>query len=420
MSAELLAPSRRDPSAHPAPPRPDRLEPARRVQGQLDAELDETGHRQAAAVAAAIAALAPVALWSSDSVRARETAAYVAKETGLDPTYDARLREYFLAERQGLTHDEYAALAPEEFAEFRRGNFDVVPGGETAEEVSGRMVAAAAASCWPRSARARLAVAVSHGAAIRDAVPGPARLAASTERAALHGLDNCAWVELDQAEAGRARCGWWPTTGSAAPDRTPISHRGGPLASIPRVVTRSSGKQWGCGAAGSAPAWHAGGQGFESPQLHSSKDEADLKVRLVLSISGGRASTIESFLTHSRKRARLRSVTPTSDFEQLLRGAGLRVTRPRVAVLGAVHEHAARRHGVDPRRRTPRSPGRVAPGRLRLPAHADGRRSRAPHPAVRARSRATSRGSTTTTTTWCAAPAAPSPTSTAPSATPRA
>jgi hypothetical protein len=28
---------------------------------------------------------------------------------------------------------------------------------------------------------------------------------------------------------------------------------------------------WGCGAAGSAPAWHAGGQGFESPQLHNEK-----------------------------------------------------------------------------------------------------------------------------------------------------
>ncbi len=27
----------------------------------------------------------------------------------------------------------------------------------------------------------------------------------------------------------------------------------------------------GCGAAGSAPAWHAGGQGFESPQLHFGK-----------------------------------------------------------------------------------------------------------------------------------------------------
>ena len=29
-----------------------------------------------------------------------------------------------------------------------------------------------------------------------------------------------------------------------------------------------SGNTWGCGAAGSASAWHAEGQGFESPQLH--------------------------------------------------------------------------------------------------------------------------------------------------------
>jgi len=32
-------------------------------------------------------------------------------------------------------------------------------------------------------------------------------------------------------------------------------------------------------------------------------------------------------------------VTATSDLEQMLRGADLRVTRPRVAVLGAVHDH---------------------------------------------------------------------------------
>ena len=32
-------------------------------------------------------------------------------------------------------------------------------------------------------------------------------------------------------------------------------------------------------------------------------------------------------------------MTPTEDFQQLLRSAGLRVTRPRVAVLGAVHTH---------------------------------------------------------------------------------
>src|SRR4029078_11337720 len=29
-----------------------------------------------------------------------------------------------------------------------------------------------------------------------------------------------------------------------------------------------SGPTWGCSSAGRAPAWHAGGRGFESPQLH--------------------------------------------------------------------------------------------------------------------------------------------------------
>jgi glucosyl-3-phosphoglycerate phosphatase len=175
---------------------------ARRVQGQLDAELDETGHRQAAEVAVVLAAMAPAALWSSDSVRARDTAAYVAKETGLDPTYDARLREYYLAERQGLTHREYAALAPEEFAAFRGGDFDVVPGGETAEQVSARVVAALH-ELLDSVTPGQLAVAVSHGAAIRDAVPALVGWPV-TGRAALHGLDNCAWVELDQAEPGAA------------------------------------------------------------------------------------------------------------------------------------------------------------------------------------------------------------------------
>ncbi len=173
---------------------------ASRVQGQVDAELDDTGRAQAATVAPVIAALRPAVLWSSDSLRARDTAAYVAKETGLDPTYDARLREYFLAERQGLTHDEYAALAPDEFAEFRLGNFDVVPGGESAAVVAARMVAALD-DLLDALAPGELGVAVSHGAAIRDAVPAllgwePSR------RAALHGLDNCGWVELDQAAPG--------------------------------------------------------------------------------------------------------------------------------------------------------------------------------------------------------------------------
>jgi probable phosphoglycerate mutase len=170
----------------------------RRIQGQLEAELDDTGHRQAAAVAPVIARMGPVALWSSDSARARQTAAYVAKETGLDPSYDARLREYYLADRQGITHEEYAAVAPEEFATFLTGDYDVVPGGETAEDVSSRMVAALR-ELLASIAPGQLAVAVSHGAAIRDAVPVLLGWPVD-RRAALHGLANCGWAELVQAD----------------------------------------------------------------------------------------------------------------------------------------------------------------------------------------------------------------------------
>lgn len=44
-----------------------------------------------------------------------------------------------------------------------------------------------------------------------------------------------------------------------------------------------------------------------------------------------------AFLTDSRKQARLLEVTTTGEFEQLLRDVALRVTRPRLAVLSAVH-----------------------------------------------------------------------------------
>jgi Fur family ferric uptake transcriptional regulator len=44
-------------------------------------------------------------------------------------------------------------------------------------------------------------------------------------------------------------------------------------------------------------------------------------------------------LIDSRKQGTLRGVSTPSDYESLLRGVSLRVTRPRVAVLSAVHDH---------------------------------------------------------------------------------
>src|SRR5436190_24240335 len=45
------------------------------------------------------------------------------------------------------------------------------------------------------------------------------------------------------------------------------------------------------------------------------------------------------FLKYSREWSIVRSVPTTSELERLLRGASLRVTRPRLAVLTAVHAH---------------------------------------------------------------------------------
>ncbi|WP_122818140.1 histidine phosphatase family protein [Nocardioides pantholopis] len=174
-----------------------------RIQGQQDVELDDTGHAQAAAAAPYVAAYAPSLLWCSDLARARQTAAYVAKETGLDPTYDARLRESALGECETLTHEELAAASPEQYAAFRRGDWDLLPGAEGQAVVRERMVAAL------EDLRAALpeggtGVAVSHGAALRVAVAG---LLGWPEGAqwTLGNLRNCHWVELAESPARGGR-----------------------------------------------------------------------------------------------------------------------------------------------------------------------------------------------------------------------
>jgi Fur family ferric uptake transcriptional regulator len=48
---------------------------------------------------------------------------------------------------------------------------------------------------------------------------------------------------------------------------------------------------------------------------------------------------VRLFLIDSRICGRLRGVPTTSEFERMLRGVALRVTRPRMAVLSAVYEH---------------------------------------------------------------------------------
>ncbi|MCD4534476.1 histidine phosphatase family protein [Nocardioides sp. cx-169] len=179
---------------------------ALRVQGQLDVELDDVGREQAATSARALAKLDPSVLWSSDLVRARATADAVAEATGLRPTYDERLREFHLGERQGLTHDEYAALDPDGFAQFRSGRYDAAPGAEPAADVRRRM-SAVLGELLAALGPGETGVAVSHGAAIRVAT-GAMLDWPEEQFHSLRGLDNCGWVVLEEhPQAGVLRLG---------------------------------------------------------------------------------------------------------------------------------------------------------------------------------------------------------------------
>jgi glucosyl-3-phosphoglycerate phosphatase len=177
---------------------------AGRVQGQLEVSLDETGVEQAARTAPVLAALSPSAIWCSDLARTRETVAPLAQACGLEPVFDARLREFGFGEREGLTHAEYRAAYPEEFSHFVTGRYDAVPTAERVAAVRARTTEALhdlLASLEP----GQTGIAVSHGAAIRVAT-GAALGWPDDLFHTLRGLDNCGWVVLrEHPDAGFLR-----------------------------------------------------------------------------------------------------------------------------------------------------------------------------------------------------------------------
>jgi len=182
----------------------------RRFQGQSDIGLDETGQAQAERAARLLAALRPDMIVSSDLSRAASTAAPLARLTGLDVTLDKDLRERHGGCWEGLTDAEIRARYPEQHATW------TPPDGEPSPAVADRVAAALhrtaallsgtglsgpglaepmpAAEPGPAG---RLAVVVSHGAALRL---GMSRLLGMPDElfSVLGPLSNCSWSVLGQ------------------------------------------------------------------------------------------------------------------------------------------------------------------------------------------------------------------------------
>lgn len=104
-----------------------------RIQGQIDIGLNEAGLEQAMAAAKWLAAQTFAAVYSSDLLRARQTAECIAVSLGLPPVLrpDFRERRYGLFE--GLTYAESRATYAADYLAFERRDPEfVIPcGGES-------------------------------------------------------------------------------------------------------------------------------------------------------------------------------------------------------------------------------------------------------------------------------------------------
>jgi broad specificity phosphatase PhoE len=136
----------------------------RRWQGHADRPLTAKGREQAQALAARLAHIELDAVYSSDLRRARDTAALVADNQGLELRELPELREVDVGSWSGLTRADAEERFPEGFGRWKLG----YPGwedGESYEAMTDRVIAAVIAiAAEHRDGRVLI---VSHGGPIR-------------------------------------------------------------------------------------------------------------------------------------------------------------------------------------------------------------------------------------------------------------
>jgi broad specificity phosphatase PhoE len=116
---------------------------AGRIQGQLDVPLNADGRAQAKLVAQRLVHAEVTALYSSDLLRAYETAQIISRAVGLPVIQKPGLREIHFGAWQGLTVEQLRARDPDIYAARRENPYDVPPpGGQTWRQFYQRTVQA--------------------------------------------------------------------------------------------------------------------------------------------------------------------------------------------------------------------------------------------------------------------------------------
>jgi 2,3-bisphosphoglycerate-dependent phosphoglycerate mutase len=118
-----------------------------RIQGKLDIGLNETGRKQAARLGAALAksqVQEPIsAIYSSDLLRAYDTALSISQAIDVPVVSDEGLRERGFGVFEGKTFDEIAQLWPDQSQRWRQRDPHFSPeGGESLTQFCDRILAA--------------------------------------------------------------------------------------------------------------------------------------------------------------------------------------------------------------------------------------------------------------------------------------
>ena len=112
-----------------------------RIQGQLDVPLNATGRWQARRLASVLADEGLDVIYSSDLLRAHETAQAVARATGCAIVAETGLRERSFGEFEGCTWTEIETRWPLESERWRKRDLEFAPvGGESLPQFYGRVV----------------------------------------------------------------------------------------------------------------------------------------------------------------------------------------------------------------------------------------------------------------------------------------
>ena len=111
-----------------------------RLIGRTDLPLSEGGVQQARRLAARLATENIAVIYTSEMIRAMETATAIGEACQLSPRPDPRLHELDLGQWEGLTYDILTRRFPDELAAWRDAESpQAPPDGETPEHLTGRV-----------------------------------------------------------------------------------------------------------------------------------------------------------------------------------------------------------------------------------------------------------------------------------------